>query len=231
MISLPQAPSLQAPLSAPAFAEFTSLQQELGETFESVIEAAGSDVWQCIWKDGFSTSRFYKHYFASLPSNPIMMKFWKSKCVMKHKVFVWLLIMDRLNTRNMLRRRHFVITTSWDCILCRSPPEETLDHLFFDCTFSQGCWNDLNITWDLSLPLADRLLHAKDAWPWGLFWEVFTLVAWALWKVRNAKLFDDLAPSKAAWRAILKTDLELLTHRSTRDSFKDHLVQILHLVS
>uniref|UniRef100_A0A453HWP6 Reverse transcriptase zinc-binding domain-containing protein n=1 Tax=Aegilops tauschii subsp. strangulata TaxID=200361 RepID=A0A453HWP6_AEGTS len=54
---------------------------------------------------------------------------------------------DRLNTRNMLKRRHYNIGTNLDCLLCELHIEETVEHLFFHCTFSKECWCLLNISW------------------------------------------------------------------------------------
>uniref|UniRef100_A0A453EW12 Reverse transcriptase zinc-binding domain-containing protein n=1 Tax=Aegilops tauschii subsp. strangulata TaxID=200361 RepID=A0A453EW12_AEGTS len=54
---------------------------------------------------------------------------------------------DRLNTRNMLKRRHYNIGSNLDCLLCGLHVEETVEHLFFHCTFSKECWWRLNICW------------------------------------------------------------------------------------
>lgn len=91
------------------------------------------------------------------------MHLWQTKRVMKHKIFAWLFMMDRLNTRNMLKRRHYVIASGWSCLLCPAPPEEDLGHLFFSCPFSQQCWNVLGNQWQLNQPLSERLLSAKLA--------------------------------------------------------------------
>uniref|UniRef100_A0A453S4U1 Reverse transcriptase zinc-binding domain-containing protein n=1 Tax=Aegilops tauschii subsp. strangulata TaxID=200361 RepID=A0A453S4U1_AEGTS len=67
---------------------------------------------------------------------------------------------DRLNTRNMLKRRHYNIGTNLDCLLCGQHIEEIVEHLFFHCTFSQPCWRILNITWsdhEHRLQLLERL--------------------------------------------------------------------------
>jgi hypothetical protein len=58
---------------------------------------------------------------------------WKSKLWPKLKVFAWLLLSDRLKTRNMLKRRHLNIGNIYSCALCTSGDEETLEHLFFCC--------------------------------------------------------------------------------------------------
>jgi hypothetical protein len=52
--------------------------------------------------------------------------------------FFWLLLLDGLNTRNLLCRKNFYLQ-SYDCVLCSNNAEETLEHLFFDCTFSARC--------------------------------------------------------------------------------------------
>lgn len=223
---LPHASSLQGPLSALAFAEFTDLRQYLEHL---VLQPNDHDAWHYHCQKPFSAGRFYNHYFDALPKHPFLMHVWKSKCVIKHKVFAWLLVVDRLNTRNMLKHRNYTINSGWNCLLCPSPPKEYLDHLFFSCSFSRDCWDDLGIHWRMNLPLMDRLLHAKSTWRRGLFWEIFVLdlAAWTLWKVRNAKLFENILPLKSTWRVLLRTELKLLAHRSAKEQFQINLDQLL----
>jgi hypothetical protein len=71
----------------------------------------------------------YKHLKGSSGAHPIFKWIWKSSCQHKHKVFFWLLIQDRLNTCNILKRKHFHLP-SFDCPLCESSQEETRGHLF-----------------------------------------------------------------------------------------------------
>lgn len=71
----------------------------------------------------------------------------KPSAIWNGKVFAWLLLADKLNTRNMLRRRHYRVANDYACLLCDNPPEETLAHLFFACPFSSRCWNSLGVTW------------------------------------------------------------------------------------
>jgi hypothetical protein len=73
---------------------------------------------------------------------------WDSKCCNKLRVFSWLL-MDRLNTRNILKReKHKLEGNNYNCVLCSNNVEETAFHLFFNCPFSQACWQLLGIHWD-----------------------------------------------------------------------------------
>jgi hypothetical protein len=69
---------------------------------------------------------------------------WKSCCQGKYKLFFWLLLNARLNTRN-LRRRKRMNFQSVNCVLCSQGAEETLKHLFFKCEFAQSCWTTLRV--------------------------------------------------------------------------------------
>jgi hypothetical protein len=50
--------------------------------------------------------------------------------LLKIKVFAWLLISDRLNTKDMIKRRHWNVTDEYHCILCSSHTYEDKIHLF-----------------------------------------------------------------------------------------------------
>ena len=47
--------------------------------------------------------------FSHIVVDPIFKWIWKCSCTLKFKVFCWLLLMDRLNTRDMMQRRHWNI--------------------------------------------------------------------------------------------------------------------------
>jgi hypothetical protein len=65
----------------------------------------------------------------------------------------WLLLMDRLNVRNILRRKkHKVQGNNYNCPSCSAGREETTLHLFFSCNFNMECYNHLGRSWDFSLP-------------------------------------------------------------------------------
>jgi queuine/archaeosine tRNA-ribosyltransferase len=58
-----------------------------------------------------------------------MLWIWDSKCIPKIKFFSWLLFNDRLNTRNILKKKK-VLDEGYNCALCHSGCEETMEHLF-----------------------------------------------------------------------------------------------------
>jgi hypothetical protein len=61
------------------------------------------------------------------------------------KVFDWLSFMDRLNTKDMMLRRHWHVEGGPNRVLCSLDQSETRDHLFFDCPFAKSCWDLLKI--------------------------------------------------------------------------------------
>ena len=80
----------------------------------------------------------------SCSSSPAFKWLWKSSCQNKHKVFFWLLLKDRLSTRNLLRRKTMVLD-SYECEFCNSGQEETLEHLFLRCPFATACWTLIHL--------------------------------------------------------------------------------------
>jgi hypothetical protein len=49
------------------------------------------------------------------------------------------------------------------------------------------------------------------------FTEVVALACWHIWKVRNAKVFENVKPKFVVWRQNFVEDLTLLTHRFKED--------------
>jgi hypothetical protein len=43
--------------------------------------------------------------------------------------------------------------------------------------------------------------------------EIIILAAWAIWIIRNRKIFEDQAPSLSAWKAVFRQELILLSYR------------------
>jgi hypothetical protein len=89
---------------------------------------------------GAPTSRkAYLYLSGTIPASPLFKWIWKSSILPKHKFFFWLLLQERQNTRNLLIRKNMFLD-SYCCPVCIENEEETLQHLFFDCSFSQACW-------------------------------------------------------------------------------------------
>jgi hypothetical protein len=64
------------------------------------------------------------------------------------------------------------------CVLCNSQVVESRDHLFFDCSFAGACWTRINIQWDCSLQVSQRVVSARSAFAGPCFMEFITCDAW-----------------------------------------------------
>jgi hypothetical protein len=124
------------PISQEAFEELETLGQFLEL---QAFDEESKDTWIYQWGNTtYSSSKLYKLAFQNLPEHPVFSWLWKSKCTPRVKFFAWLVLVDRLNTKTMLRRRNLSDEDDDEhCMLCPAGTEEDLDHLFFDCPFAK----------------------------------------------------------------------------------------------
>jgi hypothetical protein len=114
---------------------------------------------------------------------------WKSQCQPKHKVFFWLLINDRLNTRNILRRKNMELQ-SYDCVFCVNSTEETGHHLFLQCPFAAQCWHNIQIEAPTNSLFLDVVSQIRDQMQSQFFMTTLILMCWSIWKIRNNLIFE-----------------------------------------
>jgi hypothetical protein len=127
----------QKTTSVQAFQEYQQMQQLLQHI---QISDDRRDVWKYIWGNlNYTTSRFYHlPYKHTRPPQPFVW-LWNSRCSNKLKVFSWLLLIDRLNVRNILRRKQKIKLegSNYNCVHCSHSREKTTFHLFFSCPYSR----------------------------------------------------------------------------------------------
>jgi hypothetical protein len=129
------------PMSPEAYQQFLLLEEALQK--HQITNTL--DRWWYNWGTRqYSSQKAYKHMIGHESVHPIYRWLWKSKCQPKHKVFFWLLLKDRLNTRSLLRRRNMELE-SYTCENCILQKEETVGHLFLRCGFACHCWQLVSI--------------------------------------------------------------------------------------
>lgn len=122
------------PLSVEAFDQLNIMQIIL----QNVQLNADDDLWVYIWgTHHYSSVKAYKFLIGSRPVHPIYNWLWYSSCQLRHKVFFWLLLKDRVNTRGLLKKKNMVLD-SYTCELCIQQKEESLQHLFLHCSFARN---------------------------------------------------------------------------------------------
>lgn len=93
------------PLSMIAFDQ----SNELKEMLNNIQNDGDKDLWKFPWNSpGYSTRKVYLE-LNKYPKALVIFKWiWKSPCLPKHKLFFWLMIQDKINTRDMLTRKNFM---------------------------------------------------------------------------------------------------------------------------
>lgn len=105
------------PLSTQAFSQLSTLQASLQNRN---MDPDMTDTWNYLWGSFFSSSRSYKQIRGTVEASPLFRWLWGSSNPWKHEFFFWLLLRDRLNTINMLRREKkefWKITTVYSAIV------------------------------------------------------------------------------------------------------------------
>lgn len=174
------------PLSAQATDELADLLQLI--TDHGL--ASDPDQWTYIWGTTiFTAKQAYSALRGTMPTYPLFKWLWKSKAHNTHKFFLWLLLQDRLNKMNILRRKNIYLdsffertpqgdSSSGHChcamtsLACTwilmsvfsvlNMLKNTRWHLFFGCPFSQVCWIFLGINWDDSMDPLHMIAQARQ---------------------------------------------------------------------
>jgi hypothetical protein len=194
------------PMSRQAYNELLEIQEELMDIPDSAL--LDDDSWKYIWgQQCYSSSKFYQYSFSNLHPSRVVVWIWATNCVPKIKFFAWLLLNDRLNTRNMLRRRNKFLEEGYNCALCQDGVEETVEHLFFDCSSAVCRWFALGIICNEFGNIHQRVYAAKQVFNYPFFMEVFLIGAWCIWKERNELVFNNKAPRLASWKPLFKSEV------------------------
>jgi len=102
---------------------------------------------------------------------------WLGSNLGKHKFFFWLLLRDKLNAINLLRRKNIHLD-DYSCVFHNSGSEGTNMHLFFECPCIQACWISMSIIWNLTLQALNMILDARNLFGSTIFREVVIIVCW-----------------------------------------------------
>jgi len=130
--------------------------------------------------------------------------------------------MDRLNTRDMIQRRHWRLESGPNCVLCSDAHIETCDHFFLFCPFAQLCWSFLGIDWTADYDIRRNITVPSQHFSGPCFLETIVCAAWNIWKEQNDHIFQGSQPSLVRWKVRFQSDIMLHRYR-----VKQHLVQPL----
>jgi hypothetical protein len=112
----------------------------------------------------------------------------------EHKVLSWLLLMDRIPTKDILRRRNMHLD-SYTCEMCILQRPETSVHLILRCNFTKACWASIGVSVATSTSTAQILYRIRRRLQVPFFMEVIILMSWCIWTTRNEWIFRNIDPT------------------------------------
>ena len=119
-------------------------------------------------------------------------KIWKMKIPLRTKVFTWYLRRGVILTRDNLAKRNW--QGSKKCVFCHH--DESIKHLFFQCSFARSIWSTIQIASNLYPPksvanIFGNWLNGVDSRLKLIIRVGAIAVIWSLWLCRNDKVFND----------------------------------------
>ncbi|XP_058783901.1 uncharacterized protein LOC131658647 [Vicia villosa] len=123
---------------------------------------------------------------------------WDIKAPSKVKIFAWRLILDRLPTRDQLKKRRILDNDRDCCLVLCSGEEESSKHLFESCPITRKIWNRvggwIGDSCKLSIEelssfftVAEKIKGVEERLTIGVIWLA---VVWNIWMMRNAIIFN-----------------------------------------
>ena len=118
---------------------------------------------------------------------------WKSKLPHKIKVFFWLVVRNKILTKDNLKKRCWI--GSLNCCFCGV--DESIDHLFFQCPIAQYMWRVIQVALNLRM-IPKNIKNLYDNWLCKPKDKMAHLVLfgcgalfWAIWRTRNDWCFGN----------------------------------------
>lgn len=152
-------------------------------------------VWRLASDGNFSVRSAYRGLHAEPQAVPGCVRVWGVWAPLRTKFFLWLAIRRRQWTADR-RRRHGLDARDY-CYLCDQEPE-CIDHIIVNCSYSRQVWTLAALALGIG-PQPPPTGNILDWWTtWRSRWTgilakgadtLFLLIAWELWKERNARCF------------------------------------------
>lgn len=127
---------------------------------------------------------------------------WRGLVPHKVEIFTWLVILEKINTRGKLARLVIIPLSESMCVLC-GMHQEDVNYLFLHCPFTHQLWmwwlklSDLE--WVVPGYIRQAYEQCKPTSHGPFFkkiWHsIFFIIAWSIWKERNAGCFNQMASS------------------------------------
>jgi hypothetical protein len=165
---------------------------------------AGEIRWRWTADGRYSSKSAYEMQFRGTYCTFNTKAIWWVKAEEKHRLFVWLLVQNKILTVDRLQVRNWSCDPI--CRLCDQEPE-TAQRLCLHCVYAQEVWH-LVSGWSKAggiwLSVEDRRWkHAR------LLAALLIYTCWNLWKERNRRVFEGVSQPPARILALIKDEVQV----------------------
>lgn len=145
-------------------------------------------IWMLAPNGKYSVKSFYQQINFGGVVSVIGDCFWKIKCPQNIHVFIWLVVYNKVLTRDNLAKRRQVDDAT--CLFCDEP--ESVKHLFFECVVASHIWAFVSEAFNINAPTS--LDDVVAIWRMHKNKPVLCMVTaaslWSLWTLRNDFCFQ-----------------------------------------
>lgn len=140
-----------------------------------------------------STAYFYQLLTFRGMDCPVAPFIWDKIIPKRHRIFLWIALRDRHNTRdNMLRKQWTRLVKHNGCDRC--PAAETMHHIMLRCQPAHAVWSKAGLLDPAvsATTISDFITSSSPQIRYGRLWNIFLAAcAVTLWRARNAQVFHD----------------------------------------
>ena len=149
-------------------------------------------------KTSYTVRAFQQEYNKGVVYDNLVCKVWMNLAPPKVEFFMWLALLEKLNTKEMLWKKGILQEDQISCTFC-SEQSESSSHILMSCPVSWRIWCTIAEDLDQELSMPDTLRKHYEDWmgrkwrhiTFRKFWcTTFFAVAWSLWLTRNEIIFQ-----------------------------------------
>lgn len=213
--------SITGGVAVPATAEYLQLWHAVSTI--TLSDSPDRLVWRWESDGRYSVQSAYQALHCGAQPIPGCVRVWEVWAPLRVKLFLWLALRRRQWTAD--RRRRHGLDTHDSCWLC-DQEDETIDHIVVECSFAHQLWFEAASELGANLQQQPAGL-ITDWWDtWRNLWPpkfakgadtLFALVAWELWKERNARCFRGAKTQIQSVKAFIKVQASLWVQAGAKD--------------
>lgn len=178
----------------------------------------GIPKWRWDKQGQFTCASAYRAMHHSGFISPFHGELWKTKVLMKVRIFIWLMLDNKILTQEVLFHRGCIVPTG--CHFCGDIAMESKDHIMWDYIYARRFWFSITAQFNFNMDGAEDILRAwtqvnmDSARSVRVLWNVVWVAgAWSLWRERNIRLFSN--KTRMVQRLLEDTNLEIEKWRSS----------------